>query len=115
MSAIQKPNSHEEYALGRRSILRWLSSVALFGSAVISAFSNFVFMRPRATYGPPSRFFIGPPDECPPGTRMAIDAHRISVAREADKMAADLNNHQAKLFAFLTCVTAPVYPVFISV
>ena len=31
-------------------------------------------MRPRATYGPPTRFFIGTPEEFPPGTRMALDA-----------------------------------------
>ncbi len=86
MSPSERQGSHEEDGLGRRGLLTWLSSVALFGSAVISAFSNFVFMKPRATYGPPSRFFIGPPDEYPPGTRMAIDAHRISVVREGDKL-----------------------------
>ncbi len=36
----------------RRSFLTWLSSFALFGSAVISALANFVFLKPRATDSP---------------------------------------------------------------
>jgi cytochrome b6-f complex iron-sulfur subunit len=72
----------------RRSLLTWLSSVALFGSAVVSAFSNFVFMKPRATYGPPTRFAIGKPEEYPPGARISIDARRICVTREGGKIAA---------------------------
>ena len=50
----------------RRRLLGWLSSVGLFGSAVLSAFSNFVFIKPRATYGAPQRFTIGKPDDFPP-------------------------------------------------
>lgn len=72
----------------RRSVLTWLSSVALFGSAVISAFANFVFLKPRATYGQPSRFSVGRPDEYPSGARIAIEPRRICVVREGDKVAA---------------------------
>ncbi|MBL8228863.1 MAG: Rieske 2Fe-2S domain-containing protein [Bryobacterales bacterium] len=71
----------------RRSLLTWLSSVALFGSAVISALANFVFLKPRATYGAPSRFSIGRPDQFPSGSRIAIEQRRICVAREGNQMA----------------------------
>lgn len=73
---------------GRRSFLFWVSSVALSGSALVSAVSNFVFLKPRATYGAPSRFSIGRPDDFQPGTRVAVDTQRICVVREGGQMAA---------------------------
>jgi cytochrome b6-f complex iron-sulfur subunit len=72
----------------RRSFLFWLSSVALFGSGLISAVSNFVFMKPRATYGQPNRFSLGRPEEFPLGTRISMDAQRICVVREEAGFAA---------------------------
>jgi cytochrome b6-f complex iron-sulfur subunit len=71
----------------RRSFLTWLSSFALFGSAVIAALANFVFLKPRATYGAPSRFSIGRPDQFPSGSRIAIESRRICVAREGNQIA----------------------------
>lgn len=73
--------------LPRRSVLTWLSSVALFGSAVVSALANFVFLKPRATYGAPSRFSIGRPDLFPAGSRIAVEQRRICVAREGNQIA----------------------------
>lgn len=72
----------------RRRLLGWLTGFGLFGSAVLSAFSNFVFIKPRATYGAPQRFSIGKPDEFPPGTRMALEQRRVCVVREGNKVAA---------------------------
>lgn len=80
--------AHPRGETSRRSLLTWVSSFALFGSAVISAFANFVFMKPRATYGQPSRFAIGRPDQFPPGTRISLDQRRICVVREGNKLAA---------------------------
>ncbi|MCS7024639.1 MAG: Rieske (2Fe-2S) protein [Bryobacteraceae bacterium] len=77
----------ESKEVPRRSLLTWVSSVALFGSAVISALANFVFLKPRATYGAPSRFSIGRPEEFPPGSRIAIEQRRICVAREGNQVA----------------------------
>lgn len=71
----------------RRSFFTWFSSAALFGSAVISALANFVFLKPRATYGQPSRFSIGKPDAFPSGARIAIETRRICVAREGNQIA----------------------------
>ena len=74
--------------LPRRRLLTWLSSVGLFGSAALSAVSNFIFIKPRATYGPPSKFAIGKPDAFPPGTRISLDTRRVCIVREGGKIAA---------------------------
>lgn len=83
-ASIKRP----EAAPDRRRFLTWLSSVGLAGSGLLSAFSNFVFIKPRATYGQPSRFTIGRPDEYPAGARLALESRRICVVREADRIAA---------------------------
>jgi cytochrome b6-f complex iron-sulfur subunit len=72
----------------RRRVLAWFSGFGLFGSAILSAFSNFVFIKPRATYGQPARFAIGKPDEYPSGTRISLDVRRVCVVREGSKIAA---------------------------
>lgn len=82
------PVMGDEAAVPRRRLLAWLSGIGLFGSAVLSAFSNFVFIKPRATYGSPARFAIGKPDEYPSGTRIALDVRRVCVVREGPKIAA---------------------------
>lgn len=77
-----------EPGMNRRRMLAWFSGFGLFGSAILSAFSNLVFIKPRATYGQPQRFNIGKPEEFPSGTRMALDTRRVCVVREGDKVAA---------------------------
>jgi cytochrome b6-f complex iron-sulfur subunit len=73
--------------MNRRRLMAW-SSFGLFGSAVLSVFSNLVYIKPRATYGQPRRFNIGKPDEYPSGARIAMEARRVCIVREGDKMAA---------------------------
>jgi cytochrome b6-f complex iron-sulfur subunit len=77
-----------EGQMTRRRLLTWLSSVGLFGSAVISVVANLVFIKPRATYGQPNRFSIGKPEEFPSGTRIALEAHKVCVVRDGDKLSA---------------------------
>jgi cytochrome b6-f complex iron-sulfur subunit len=69
-------------------MLSWLTGFGLLGSGVLSAFSNLVFIKPRATYGQPNRFLIGRPEEYPAGTRISLDTHRVCVVREGNKLAA---------------------------
>jgi cytochrome b6-f complex iron-sulfur subunit len=90
MTALKKTlaESESEGQMTRRRLLIWLSSVGLFGSAVISVASNFLFVKPRATYGKPSRFAIGRPDDYAPGTRIALGDQRVCVVREGSKFAA---------------------------
>jgi len=86
--ARRETSEADGQVMGRRRLLTWLSSFGLFGSAILSAFSNFVFIKPRATYGQPSRFAIGKPDEFPPGTRISLDVRRVCVVRDGSKLAA---------------------------
>jgi cytochrome b6-f complex iron-sulfur subunit len=90
MALVKKaqPKTDESAAVPRRRVLAWFSGFGLFGSAVLSAFSNFVFIKPRATYGQPTRFAIGKPDEYPSGTRISLDVRRVCVVREGAKIAA---------------------------
>jgi len=66
----------------------WLSSVGLFGSAVLAALSNVIFFKPRVQYGQPAKFQIGKPEEFPPGTRIAREAEHICIVREGNRVAA---------------------------
>ena len=89
--ASTHPDSHTaavEPHMPRRRVLAWLTSVGLFGSAVLSAVSNLVFIKPRATYGQPARFAIGKPDDFPSGTRISLDVKRVCIVRDGAKMAA---------------------------
>jgi len=72
----------------RRRLLTWFSSFGLFGSFIISAFSNFIFIKPRATYGQPNRFSIGKPEDIPSGSRLTLDTRRVCIVREGDQVAA---------------------------
>jgi len=74
--------------LSRRKVLAWLTSMGLLGSGIVTVFSNFVFIKPRATYGQPSRFSIGTPEEYPPGTRIALGDQKVAIIREGSRMAA---------------------------
>lgn len=74
--------------ISRRKVMAWLTSMGLLGSGIVTIFSNLVFIKPRATYGQPSRFAIGTSEEYPPGTRMALGDKKVAVIREGDRMCA---------------------------
>ena len=78
----------EEGQMTRRSLLTWLTGFGLFGSAIITVFSNLIFIKPRATYGQPNRFSIGKPDTYPPGSKVAMDQQRVCIVRDGDRVAA---------------------------
>jgi cytochrome b6-f complex iron-sulfur subunit len=87
---LKKKDSNEDQAqpLTPRRVLAWLSGFSLCGSAIITVFSNFTFIKPRATYGQPNRFSIGRPEDYPTGARIALEGRRICIVREGDQMAA---------------------------
>ena len=74
--------------VGRRRLLAWFSSVGLFGSAVLAAFSDLVFFKPRVTYSPSARFAIGKPEDFPSGTRISRDVERVCIVRDGNRVAA---------------------------
>ena len=84
----QSQNEGQVEPLTRRKVLSWLSGFSLCGSAIITVFSNFTFIEPRATYGQPNRFSIGRPEDFPPGARIALEPRRICIVREGDQLAA---------------------------
>lgn len=92
MAVAKKASTSEteltEGQVTRRRMLNWLSSFGLFGSAVVSIFSNLVFIKPRATYGQPNRFSIGKPEDFPSGARITLGEHNICVVRENEKLCA---------------------------
>lgn len=66
-------------AVTRRRVLSWFSGFGLFGSLIITAFSNLIFIKPRATYGQPNRFSIGKPEDLPSGARVSLDTRRVCI------------------------------------
>jgi cytochrome b6-f complex iron-sulfur subunit len=89
MAAITPEAAMEtEDQMTRRKMLSWLTGFGLFGAAIITVFSNLLFLKPRATYGQPSRFAIGKPEAFPSGSRIALEQQRICIVREGEKMAA---------------------------
>lgn len=92
MAMAKKAHASEpeptEGQITRRRMLNWLSSFGLFGSAIVSIFSNLVFIKPRATYGQPNRFSIGKPEDFPSGTRITLSEQNICVVREGEKLCA---------------------------
>lgn len=84
-----KPAAEESgEGVTRRTMLSWLSGFGLFGSLIISTLSNFIFIKPRATYGQPNRFSIGKPEDFPAGARISLDTRRVCIVRDGDKVAA---------------------------
>lgn len=83
-----KATTPEESQMPRRRALAWLSGFGLFASAALAVVSDWLFFKPRVTYGPNSRFAIGKPDDFPPGTRVAREVERVCIVREGNKIAA---------------------------
>jgi hypothetical protein len=63
--------------------LAWLSSVGLFGSAVLAALSDIIFFKPRVTYGQPAVFQIGKPEDYPPVVRQNLFWPSPTMSRES--------------------------------
>jgi cytochrome b6-f complex iron-sulfur subunit len=72
----------------RRRVFSWLAGIGLGGSAVLAAVSDWLFFKPRVTYGPSARFAIGKPDDFPSGTRISRDVERVCIVREGNRLAA---------------------------
>lgn len=82
------PTIEDGNEITRRKALSWLSGFGLLGSAIVAAAANFIFIKPRATYGQPNRFGIGKPEAFPSGARISLDARRVCIVRDGDKVAA---------------------------
>ena len=87
---LKRPSAEDSEGgrTSRRRMLGWLTGAGLAGSAGLSAVSNFVFIKPRATYGQPQRFSVGKPEDFPSGTRAILAPRGICIVREGSKLAA---------------------------
>lgn len=73
---------------GRRRLLALGSAVALGAAGLAMGVFNLLFLRPRVTYGAPSRIRVGRPGTYSPGSVMELPEARIVVRRDGDRFAA---------------------------
>jgi cytochrome b6-f complex iron-sulfur subunit len=80
------PEEHPENS--RRKFLTILagSALAVCGAAVGGG--SLVFLRPRVTYGPPSRLTIGRPDGFTSGQQVVLPEAKVVIRRSGNKIAA---------------------------
>jgi cytochrome b6-f complex iron-sulfur subunit len=102
MASKGEPKLSGGQELSRRSFLGWVSGLSIAGSFAAGAFSSFVFLKPRATYGEPNKFLIGRPEDYPSGARITIDTRRVCIVREGAKIAAI-----STTCTHLGCIVAP--------
>ena len=86
--AVVSKSPDKEPDMPRRRVFSWLAGIGLGGSAVLAAVSDWLFFKPRVTYGPSARFAIGKPDDFPSGTRISRDVERVCIVREGNRLAA---------------------------
>ena len=72
----------------RRGFLTGLTGAALALFAAASGAMGAIFMRPRVTYGPPSRLDIGAAEAYPPGTQLSLPEQKLVIRRAGNKIAA---------------------------
>jgi len=89
------PKGHDKEAatvdsqMPRRRLLAWLSGFGLFASGLLAVVSDWLFFKPRVTYGPNARFAIGKPEDFPPGTRIARESAHILLEGTPDGLDPD--------------------------
>ncbi len=81
----------EERSISRRRALALTSAAGLAGAGGVAGLSNLLFLRPRVTYGEPSRFRVGRPETFPVGTRLPLSRQRVTVIRTEAGLAAISN------------------------
>ena len=72
----------------RRSFLTLATGSALALYAAATGGLSVLFLRPRVTYGPPSRIAIGRPDTFTSGNQVVLPEAKLCIRRQGDKIAA---------------------------
>jgi len=75
-------------ASGRRSFLNLLSGGALAACGVAVGGASLVYLRPRVTYGPPSKFSVGRPDAFTSGGQVVLPEAKMVIRRQGDRFCA---------------------------
>jgi cytochrome b6-f complex iron-sulfur subunit len=72
----------------RRRFFGWLTGSALAVYAASTAALSFLFLRPRVTYGPPTRVPIGKPAAFASGNQVVFPEAKLVVRRQDNRFAA---------------------------
>lgn len=81
-------NDKPTESLARRSVLNVVGMAVLGCSALIAAIGNLLFLKPAVSYGAPSNFRGGRPDEYSSGIKQIFEEERVVVVREKQGFAA---------------------------
>lgn len=65
--------------LSRQEFLRWLGWGSAGMQAALMGLGSYRFLVPNLTFGPPSVFRIGKPEDFPPGSQTFIRDHRLFI------------------------------------
>ena len=69
----------------RRSFLTVLSGGALAAYAAGTGGASLVFLKPRVTYGPPSKVVVGRPDAFTSGNQVALPEAKLVIRRQGNR------------------------------
>lgn len=72
----------------RRGFLGKVTGSAIALYAVATGALSLLFLRPRVTYGPPSRLSIGKPDAFVSGSQTVLPEAKMVIRREGNRIAA---------------------------
>lgn len=100
----KKPKSgpEPEGQPSRRSFLTLLTGSALVAAGAATGAASLVYLRPRVTYGPPSRLSVGRPDGFTSGTQVAMPDAKLVIRRQGNRFAAI-----STVCSHLGCTVAP--------
>jgi cytochrome b6-f complex iron-sulfur subunit len=77
-----------ENDVGRRSFLGILGWIGLGLSGLIAAIGNFLYLKPTVSYGAPSNFRVGKPEDYKVGIKQTFEREQVVVMRERAGFAA---------------------------
>lgn len=87
----------------RRGFIGKVTGAAVAVAAATTGALSFLFLRPRVTYGPPSRLNIGKPEEYVSGTQTVLAEAKVVIRRQGNEIGAI-----STICTHLGCVVNPV-------
>jgi len=73
---------------GRRNFLTLLTGGALAAAGATAAAGGLVFLKPRVTYGPPSKVVVGKPEAFTSGSQVVFPEAKLVIRRQGGKYCA---------------------------
>lgn len=88
MNTETAPIHSLEHPKSRRDFMTLLTGAILTAAAAISGGLSFLFLRPRVTYGPPSRLSLGKPSDYSAGSQVILQEAKLAIRRRGNAFAA---------------------------